>query len=234
MWSSWCLGWDSSTLGLVDSWDSTLQPYLDFGSCDDALTLCSCRQKAMFAVSFTGHGGCHWSFQISPRILHSIVMFFIWINEVNCSQLSSIFSNLGFSIAHSWVFSVLRGFSNSGPYFRPHMIRSGNRLNFCQSPCLVQINVPIIVNTISICSPGDINKFKWNRESSFFRHTELNSRFIAQSSWQFCCTICKWENKFVSFQPDQYLLGVNSLRINIWCIQNLQFFQICNQKVSFT
>ena len=30
MWSSWCFGWDRSTLGLVDSWDSTFQPYLDF------------------------------------------------------------------------------------------------------------------------------------------------------------------------------------------------------------
>ena len=60
--------------------------------------LCRCNQltlsspEAVAVHSFTGHGGCHRCFQFSPRIHHCIpTFFFIWINEINSSQLSSIF-----------------------------------------------------------------------------------------------------------------------------------------------
>ena len=49
------------------------------------------------------------------------------------------------------------------------------------------------------------------------------SEFVV-SSWQFCCTICELENKFVFFLTDQYLLGVSSSRTNYWCISVSQFF----------
>ena len=35
---------------------------------------------------------------------------------------------------HCTLFSILSGFANCGPYFRPHILRSGSCLNFCQSP----------------------------------------------------------------------------------------------------
>ena len=101
--------------------------------------LCRCNQLALpspeaIAVhSLTGHGGCHRCSQFSPRILHCIpTFFFIWINEINSSQLSSIFQFWLFNCPFLF-FSILSGFPNFGPHFRSHMIWSCGCLYFCES-----------------------------------------------------------------------------------------------------
>ena len=53
----------------------------------------------------------------------------------------------------------------------------------------VRIDIPIIINAIflhfvqiSVSRPCYIHVFQWNRERFFFRHTQLNSRFIVMTS----------------------------------------------------
>ena len=57
----------------------------------------------------------------------------IQINKVDSSQASSIveFWLLVFSFLF---FSILSGFPNFAPFFRPYMIWSRSRWSFCQSP----------------------------------------------------------------------------------------------------
>ena len=73
----------------------------------------------------------HWNFQLSSRIFDGFFIFSIFrINETNASQSSSI---IDFWLL-DWLSSLLSGFSNFGPHFRPHILRSSSCLNFCQSP----------------------------------------------------------------------------------------------------
>ena len=75
----------------------------------------------------TGH------FQLSPRIFWRVLVFFvIWIIKVDSSQSSSIvqFWLLVFSILVFLDSGLLYQFFSS---FRPNMIWTGSRLNFCQS-----------------------------------------------------------------------------------------------------
>ena len=46
------------------------------------------------------------------------------------------------------------------------------------------------------------------------------------SSWQFCCTICKWEYESIIFLSDQYFFRDDSPspRIGVWCLQFVQIF----------
>ena len=53
------------------------------------------------------------------------------------------------------------------------------------------------------------------------------SEFVV-SSWQFWCTIYKWEHEFNNF-----LFRDDSSKINIWRIQLFQIFQVCYQNISF-
>ena len=70
----------------------------------------------------------------SPRGFESFfVILAIRIDEVNSSQSSSIVEF--WLLIFPWLFfSILSGFTNFRPYFWPHVIWSGGRLNFCQSP----------------------------------------------------------------------------------------------------
>ena len=47
-----CLGWDSSVLGLVDSWDSTIQPHLVLGTFGDAINSRSRFQKPSLFIFY--------------------------------------------------------------------------------------------------------------------------------------------------------------------------------------
>ena len=97
--------------------------------------------------------------------------------------------------------------------------------------------------------PRYVNVFQWNRECFFLRHEELNSRFIVMkidevtldrpevgtdfsvicwfcqlrlfvvSSWQFCCTICDWDNEFIIFWMVNTSFALILPGLNIWCIQ---------------
>ena len=75
------------------------------------------------------------SFQLSSRIFCEFlfVFFVIRINNVNSSQSPSIVE-LRLLFCPFLFFSILSGFPNFRPYFRPCMIWSRSRLNFCQSP----------------------------------------------------------------------------------------------------
>ena len=78
------------------------------------------------SVSFAPHGRVHMHFQISPRI------HVFWINKVDASHSLSIVE-FGHLICPQLFFSFLSGFPNFGPYFRPHVLRSGSCLNCFQS-----------------------------------------------------------------------------------------------------
>ena len=83
---------------------------------------------------FTRHCRFHRHFQLSPRIFDGLFEFFVFrIIEVDASHSSSIV-DFRLLVCPFLFFSFLSGFSNLGPYFRPHMIWSRGRLNFCQSP----------------------------------------------------------------------------------------------------
>ena len=58
------------------------------------------------------------------------------------------------------------------------------------------------------------------------------SEFVL-SSWQFCCSICDWENEFIIFLADQHFPCLDSSRVNIRCIQRFQIFQVFYQNISF-
>ena len=66
-----------------------------------------------------------------------------------------------------------------------------------------------------------------------FRPYSGFSEFVV-SSWQFCCTICFREYEILSLLSDQHFFRINSSRLNIWCIQLSQIFQICYQNISFS
>ena len=56
---------------------------------------------------------------------------------------------------------------------------------------------------------------------------------VVVSSWQFCCTICYWEYEFISFLSWKNCFRVDSSRLNFWCIQLFQIYEIRNQNISF-
>ena len=95
------LGWEDSTRCLVDSWDSTVQPYTDVGVFSDAnLRLCH-HLRGAIRSPFARHGWCHKSFQFSPCVFENSWVFSVtWINEVNPLSLRAL-SSFGFSFAHS-------------------------------------------------------------------------------------------------------------------------------------
>ena len=68
---------------------------------------CKHFRGASLSFPFARHGRCHGYFQFSPRISASLLPIL--------------------------VFSTLSGFTNFRPHFWPHMIWSGDLLNFCQS-----------------------------------------------------------------------------------------------------
>ena len=83
--------------------------------------------------SFARHGWCPGSFQFSPSVFEDFSVFFIIrIDRGNFPQPSSIVE-LGFFLCPFLFFSILSGFTNFRPYFRPHICRSGSCLNVCQS-----------------------------------------------------------------------------------------------------
>ena len=135
MWSSWCFGWDNSALGLVDSWDSIMQPNFVLGlrSCGDA-TNCCLSPETFGILSFAKHGRSHGYLQLPSCVFHGLLtLMIVWINKINSPQSSSI---IYFRLFHCpfLFFPILCGFPNLRPYFGPHKIRSGSRWNFCQSP----------------------------------------------------------------------------------------------------
>ena len=86
------------------------------------------------SVFYKSKAGAILNFPFSPRILHRNLIFFVArINEVNSSQLSSILQFWFFNRPFLFL-SILSGFSNSVPYFRPHMIWPCRCLSLCQSP----------------------------------------------------------------------------------------------------
>ena len=111
IWSSWCFGWDGSALGLVDSWNSTVQPYLIFGTFGDATKCRSrCQKLSLFflvqgiAVPWVSPAFFFLHFSWSPdthdlpdqwnRFLSIVEHYSIWV--FNCPFL---------------FFSILSGFS---------------------------------------------------------------------------------------------------------------------------
>ena len=246
--SSCVLDCKDSALCFVDSWDSTIQPYIVLNSFSALHSLTTLLR--MLSVSLAGHGWSHRSFQFSSCIFDNF-----W----------TLFVKLRFFICPSLLFTILSGFTNFRPYFW------GCRLNLCQSPprphvsfwrllfqwsefCesspriwqrLACIDIPVIVNLlflhdvqISVSRPCYINVFLSNRECFFLRHTELYSWFSVMTidevtldrpkvapelqrhlwvalvetlpihlellhwdfhSWQFCCSICEWENECTIF-----------------------------------
>ena len=106
--------------------------------CFEILPRCNFRLRNHFrdAIlrSFTRHGCCHRYVQFSLRVLEDFCVFFIiWIDEATSPQSSSIVE-IWFFFCPFLFFSILSGFTNYRPYFWPHMIWSGSRLNLCQSP----------------------------------------------------------------------------------------------------
>ena len=84
--------------------------------------------------SLARRGGCHWSFQFSPRIFESFRMFFVvWINKINSCQSSSIVE-LRFFPCPFLFLSILNDFSNFRPIFWRKLIWSGSRPSLRQSP----------------------------------------------------------------------------------------------------
>ena len=76
----------------------------------------------------------HWNFQLSPCVFDGFLKFPNFrIDERYASQPSSIIE-FGFLVCPFLLFSFLSGFSNFGPYFWTHILRSGSCLIFCQSP----------------------------------------------------------------------------------------------------
>ena len=102
----------------------------------DALSLAPVTRELLgLSVSFLHDKSCvHRHFQLPPRILKKFfVLFIIRINKVDASRSSSMIE-FGLLVCPFLFFlSLLNGFPNFGPYFRPHIIWSGGRLNFCQS-----------------------------------------------------------------------------------------------------
>ena len=130
--SSWILDCKDSAGCLVDSWDSTFQPYIVLNSFSLPL-FCIFPDTWMLLVHlFAWHGWWHRSFQFSSCVFeNSWVFSVIWINEVNSSQFPSIVE-LPFLFCPFLVFSMPSGFTNFRPYFWP-LIWSGSRLNLWQS-----------------------------------------------------------------------------------------------------
>ena len=136
MWSSSSIGRDDSRRCLVDSRASTIHACFVFF----AILLAS-----HFRASVSWGGHCFFvpfSTALPPPLEFPTFSLRSWwfldihifrINEINTSEFSSIVE-LWFLVRPSLLFSFLSGFPNLGPYFRPYMIWSSCRLNFCQSP----------------------------------------------------------------------------------------------------
>ena len=134
MWSSWILVLEDSTLCLVDSWDSAIQPYTVLEFFSDAMF--------GFAVTFVMllgsilHGMAA-AMELSSFLLvffeNFFVLFVIRIDKVKSSQSSSNVE-LWFFLCPFLFFSILTCFTNVRRNFWPYVIWSGSRLNLCQSP----------------------------------------------------------------------------------------------------
>ena len=83
----------------------------------------------LLCSSFARHCRIHWNFQLSPCDFDGFFIFTIFqIDEINASHPSSIIE-FGFLVCPVLLFSLLSGFSDFGPYFRPHMIWSSSCFN---------------------------------------------------------------------------------------------------------
>ena len=136
MWSSWFFGREDSRRCLVDPCAATIHACFFLNRVGLTPSPFSFLKRARWVLFwpcpfFARHCRLHRNFQFYPRIFDGFFVFsIIRINKVNAFNLRAL-SSFGFSIAHS-CFSLLNGFSNLGPYFRQHVLRSGSCLNFCQ------------------------------------------------------------------------------------------------------
>ena len=87
----------------------------------------------LFASVFARHCSWHRNFQLSTRIFHDILEFFVsWINEVNTTQSSGIVE-LWFLDGPLLLLFSFRRFRQIFPSLWPQGVWSGGRLVFCQS-----------------------------------------------------------------------------------------------------
>ena len=142
------------------------------------------------------------------------------------------FSIFGFSFAHSCFFFCV-AFS-IGPNCKAQIIRSGSCLS-CFTLYRPEV-YPCFGVIFSFCrlKPFRLTmKFFSSLLTSCSRLRVGSGEFVV-SSWQFCCAVCFWENEFIfSFVLSQCFFRVDSSKMNFWCFQLFQIFQICCQKRSF-
>ena len=85
-----------------------------------------------YSLGLARHCCCHRNFQLSTRILHDILDFFIiWINEVNTTQFSCI-DELRFLDSPLLFFFAFRLVRQVFPHLWPQSVWSGCRLFTCQ------------------------------------------------------------------------------------------------------
>ena len=91
IWPSWCFGWDSSALGLVNSWDSTMQPCFVFGTYWDASDPRSrCQTLSLFLLLQRITGAMSVSSFLLAFFVVLLILLIIQISEISSFQLSSI------------------------------------------------------------------------------------------------------------------------------------------------
>ena len=133
--SSWPFSRDGSIRCLVDSWDSTFQADFVVGTLFDTSSLAtvSCEQVRLF-VFLHGMAASICTSNCAFEFSYGFFDFFVFqIKKVNACRSASILE-FWLLVRPLLFLAFLSGFTNLGPYFRPHMIWSRSRLNFCQSP----------------------------------------------------------------------------------------------------
>ena len=129
MCSSWFWGREGSTRCLVDSWDSTVQPYFVFGTLWDAFSS---------APSFLA---LEWISFLDGMAASIGTSNFLHIHHLpdRWNKYLSVFERYRVLVSRLTIlaFFLVSGFSHFGPNFKPQILRSGSCLNFAlgESSC---------------------------------------------------------------------------------------------------
>ena len=139
MWSSWFLGREDARRCPMDSCARYMHTFRFLESCR-GYTLpfqfpeVGSMSSFLLCPFLARHGRLHRNFQISLHVFDSFFVFSIFQNnKVNASQPPSVVE-LWLLDCPFLLFSLPSGFSNFGPYFRPHILRSGSCLSYRQCP----------------------------------------------------------------------------------------------------
>ena len=235
MWSSWFLWWDPSVRFLIDSSASKIEAYfcLVFFNC---ATCFSVLITLKFARHCGWHRNFQLSTHIFHDILEFHIRWINEVNTTQSSGIVKLrfldslllllfaFRCIGHIFPNFWPQSVWPGrclFSCQSPPRPCIHIRwfSFNIVNLVKpvhiyDTFLNSINVPIVIDVLlqhyiqgCICSPGNIDKFQWNREWFFSRHVQFDSGFqvmtVNKVSWNgpeiipTITIILRWVSKWV-------------------------------------